>query len=80
VRVDQPFELAENILADEEQWSQSALQSLKDTGETTRLNLAKPLDVLIMYWTVSINQDGVHFYPDVYGRDKNLIEKLVKPL
>ena len=80
VRVENPFQLAETILNDNVKWSQAALQEIKDTGETTRVDLNDPLDVFLMYWTVSFNRDGLHFYPDVYGRDKSLINKLMQPI
>lgn len=80
VRVEEPFKLAEMILNDDDNWSQKALQETLATRETTRINLAKPLDVFLMYWTVSYNHDGLHFYPDVYGRDQTLIAKLRQPL
>jgi len=80
VRVDQPFKLAEHILNDEKIWSAQALQTTVDTAQTTRVNLAKPLDVLLMYWTASQNSDGFHFYPDIYQRDKTLLKALNQPL
>ena len=34
-----------------------------------------------MYWTVSGNdQEGLHFYSDVYNRDAELLKKLTTPL
>jgi murein L,D-transpeptidase YcbB/YkuD len=80
VRVDQPFKLAEHILDDEQTWSAQALQTTVDTAKTTRVNLAKPLDVLLMYWTASQNSDGFHFYPDIYQRDKTLLAALKQPM
>lgn len=80
VRVEEPFKLAEAILADDEKWSAQALQNTLETRETTRINLNKPLDVFLMYWTVSHNFDGLHFYSDIYQRDKKLLAKLNQPL
>jgi murein L,D-transpeptidase YcbB/YkuD len=80
VRVDQPFKLAEHILNDDQAWSAQALQTTVDSAQTTRVNLPKPLDVLLMYWTASQNSDGFHFYPDIYQRDKTLLEALSQPL
>ena len=80
VRVDQPFKLAEHILSDDEAWSAQTLQSTVDSAETTRVNLAKPLDVFLMYWTASQNSDGFHFYPDIYKRDQVVLNALRQPL
>jgi murein L,D-transpeptidase YcbB/YkuD len=80
VRVDQPFKLAEHILNDDQTWSAQDLQATVDSAQTTRVNLPKPLDVLLMYWTASQNSDGFHFYPDIYQRDKTLLQALSQPL
>ena len=80
VRVDQPFKLAEHILSNDEAWSAETLQATVDSAETTRVNLNKPLDVLLMYWTAAQNSDGFHFYPDIYKRDQLVLNALRQPL
>ncbi|MEW6995087.1 murein L,D-transpeptidase [Colwelliaceae bacterium MEBiC 14330] len=80
VRVDQPFKLAEHILSDDQTWSAQSLQATVDTAQTTRVNLKKPLDVLLMYWTAAQNSDGFHFYPDIYKRDQAVLNALRQPL
>jgi murein L,D-transpeptidase YcbB/YkuD len=69
IRVEKPFELAELVLNDP-QWNQQTMKALIDTKETRTVNLAKPLPVLILYWTAQPRPDGqVIFRKDIYGRD-----------
>jgi len=48
--------------------------------ETKKVSLSKPLDVLLMYWTVAGNDEGLQFYTDVYNRDGALLKALTTPL
>jgi murein L,D-transpeptidase YcbB/YkuD len=81
VRVDDPFTLAEKILGTSDNWSRSDIEDTIAAKETKKVSLSKPLDVLLMYWTVSGNdQEGLHFYSDVYNRDAELLKKLTTPL
>ncbi|MBD55917.1 MAG: murein L,D-transpeptidase [Pseudoalteromonas sp.] len=81
VIVDDPFTLAEKILGTSDNWSRSDIDDTIAAKETKKVSLSKPLDVLLMYWTVSGNdQEGLHFYSDVYNRDAELLKKLTTPL
>ena len=43
------------------------------------MRLAKPLPVLIVYSTVSAEEDGdIHFYDDIYGYDADRLQVLAK--
>jgi len=69
IRVQKPFELAELVLNDP-QWNQQSMKALVDSQETRTVNLAKPVPVLILYWTAQPRPDGqVIFRKDIYGRD-----------
>ena len=70
IRVARPFELTELVLNDPAQWNAAAIQSVIDDGKTRTVNLAKPIPVLILYWTAQPTPDGqIVFRNDVYGRD-----------
>jgi murein L,D-transpeptidase YcbB/YkuD len=69
IRVQKPFELAELVLNDPH-WTQQSMQQLVDAKQTRTVTLAKPVPVLILYWTAQPRPDGqVVFRNDVYGRD-----------
>jgi murein L,D-transpeptidase YcbB/YkuD len=69
IRVAKPFELTELVLNDP-QWNAEAIQAAIKAGKTRTVNLAKPVPVLILYWTAQPTPDGqIVFRNDVYGRD-----------
>lgn len=69
VRVDQPFELAEEILAQEDKWSEKRLRGLVGKGERY-VHLRSPLPVHLTYFTLSIDDHGaLKSFDDIYGFD-----------
>jgi L,D-transpeptidase YcbB len=69
IRVQRPFELTELVLNDP-QWNQQAIQDVLATKQTRTVNLKQPIPVLILYWTAQPRADGqVNFRNDIYGRD-----------
>ena len=77
VRVERPFELAELLMNNPEEWSRERLLEIKDSGQTTSVFLTQRLPVLLLYWTAEAGFDRyVHFRPDVYERDAPILERL----
>jgi murein L,D-transpeptidase YcbB/YkuD len=77
VRVENPLRLAELVLDDPEQWTMDAMRRVVENGETRTVFLQKPIAVLLLYWTASVGFDGdVHFWPDVYDRDRAVLDGL----
>ncbi|BAJ03100.1 L,D-transpeptidase family protein [Shewanella violacea] len=61
----------------------SADELLKKTfalGETQKLYLDEPMDILIMYWTAASSKGKLTFYHDVYKRDEPLMLQLKRPI
>jgi murein L,D-transpeptidase YcbB/YkuD len=70
IRVQKAFELAELVLNDPSRWNQETLAAAVATKKMQTVNLAKPLPVLLLYWTAQPLPSGqVMFRNDVYGRD-----------
>jgi murein L,D-transpeptidase YcbB/YkuD len=70
IRVEKAFELAELVLNDPVRWNRAALDAAIATKKTQTVNLARPVPVLLLYWTAQPRPDGqVIFRNDVYGRD-----------
>lgn len=77
IRVDNPFELVDILLDDQEDWNKSKVKTIVESGETTNVQLEQPTPVLLLYWTVDPDLSGdVRFYPDIYERDTAIIEAL----
>jgi murein L,D-transpeptidase YcbB/YkuD len=76
IRVQRPFELVELLLADPA-WDQAALDAAVASGETRTVRLARPVRVLLIYWTVDEDDAGrIVFKRDIYDRDPALARAL----
>jgi murein L,D-transpeptidase YcbB/YkuD len=77
IRVEKPFELARILLDDEKKWNAEAIEKLVESGETKTVFLREPMPILLMYWTVAVQEDGtIGFKRDVYGRDSAVLTAL----
>jgi murein L,D-transpeptidase YcbB/YkuD len=78
IRVENPFELAELLLG--RTWPRERLDALVASGRTETVFLARPMTVMLLYWTAEPDERGrVTFYPDLYARDRAVIEALAQP-
>lgn len=72
VRVEQPFELAGEIFAQDSKWSEGKLKSLIGKGERY-VHLSRPLPVHLTYFTLSVDEQGVlKSFEDLYGIDRKV--------
>jgi murein L,D-transpeptidase YcbB/YkuD len=70
IRVQKAFELAELVLNDPARWNQAAMAEVVAAKAMKTVNLAKPVPVLLLYWTAQPTADGqVLFRHDIYNRD-----------
>jgi murein L,D-transpeptidase YcbB/YkuD len=77
IRVERPFELAELLLADPEDWSREKIKAAVDSKETRTVKLETPVPILLYYWTVQARPDGsTQFLRDIYGRDDAVLKAL----
>jgi len=74
IRVSEPALLAEYVLKNAPgDWDLEAIQAAMCDPKTRRVNLAKPVRVLMFYGTAAATQSGVVlFFEDVYGHDDAL--------
>ncbi len=80
IRTERPFELVDLLLATSQQWNRAAIDAELSTGKTRTIKLPQPVPVLLLYWTVDINNDGqVLFKPDPYTRDPKLLSAIDSP-
>ena len=79
IRTQNPFDLAEILLADQG-WDRAKIDQVVASKKTTRVNLDNPITVMLLYWTAEVGDDGtVHFRKDVYNRDAPIIKGLDEP-
>ncbi|MGA9433064.1 MAG: L,D-transpeptidase family protein [Roseobacter sp.] len=76
VRLEHPFEFANLLMEGLPDWSSERMNAILDSGKTTRVNLEKPVPVLLTYWTAWVDEGTVHFREDPYERDAAVLEAL----
>lgn len=76
VRLEHPFEFASLLMEGQPDWSRERMNAILDSGKTTRINLEKPVPVLLTYWTAWVEEGIVHFREDPYERDGPILEAL----
>jgi len=76
IRIENPYRLAELLLRDEQKWGREEILEVIDSGDTRRVNLPQSVPVLLLYWTVAVDDDRVMFKPDLYERDGRVLEGL----
>jgi murein L,D-transpeptidase YcbB/YkuD len=63
------------ILEDDKEWTPEKVDSIMHGGKETWYTLKEKIPVYIGYFTAWVDdQDQIHFYDDVYKRDKHLAE------
>ena len=72
----EPVALALFVLQDMPQWNEQRVREAMAAGQLQAVRLATPVPVLITYGTALVKQGRLHFYPDIYGHDRELAEAL----
>lgn len=57
----------------------NAFDRILAKGETATLQLKKPVPVILFYWTAHVKEGKVRFKPDLYQRDRLVLEALNGP-
>jgi L,D-transpeptidase YcbB len=79
IRLEDPARFAEWVLRDNPDWPRDKIDAAMQGQRPTRVNLKKPLTVVLFYDTVHVNSDGVvYFADDIYSHDKALDAALVQ--
>lgn len=76
VRVNNPFDLAERLLADQAEWNSEKIEQVVASEKTTRVNLKKPIRIIIAYTTALSDGKTVSFRKDIYQRDPAVLKGL----
>ncbi len=74
IRVSDPVALAEHVLRNATgDWTRGKIVAAMNGEATQRVNLARPIRVMILYGTVLATESGdVMFFDDIYGGDRKL--------
>jgi murein L,D-transpeptidase YcbB/YkuD len=76
VRVEQPLVLAEYLLTGQH-WNEKRIRATLKGRKRQVVALKEPISVHLIYMTAWADESGsVHFYKDLYGRDRQLLAEL----
>lgn len=78
VRVENPIELAEYLLDDENDWNSEKITENLLSNKTKYIKVKNEVDVHILYWTAWSDKNRLIFRDDIYDLDSNLYQKLRK--
>ncbi len=74
VRVEGADRLARLLIKHSDPWYKGKFSRAMETGKTLSLPLTKPMTVYLTYFTSWVDEAGaVHFRPDIYRRDADLL-------
>ncbi len=77
MRVQNPEQLAELVLAHDKGWSVARTQSTLNAGDDNHIALDRKIPVYISYFTLRVNDDGsISTFNDLYGHDSRMIAAL----
>ncbi len=73
IRLDQPQKLAEYLLRNDPDWTDSKINKAMYSGKNTWVKLKHKIPVYIVYFTAWVTKDGtLNFRDDIYGHDKEM--------
>lgn len=75
IRVEKPTALAEFVLSNKPGWNRKKIRQAM-AKSNRKVNLKKPIPVIIYYLTAIVDQGQVYFLEDIYGLDEILTQKL----
>jgi murein L,D-transpeptidase YcbB/YkuD len=73
IHLERPAEFASWLLANKRGWNIERIEEAMTAGRnSTRVDLARSIPILIFYGTALVENGEVHFYKDIYGHDTTL--------
>lgn len=76
VRVENPLELAQHLLDDEDNWSTAKIDTLIVSKKTKAVRITKKYELYQWYWTAWSDNNQLQFRRDIYNLDAALYAKL----
>ncbi|WP_415901262.1 L,D-transpeptidase family protein [Neptuniibacter sp. QD29_5] len=79
IRVEQPRQLADQLMRMTQGWNSSQLDPLFTQEKTKHIRLLDPIPLHVTYWTSFIDKDGdLNFRHDLYKRDRYDLTRLTE--
>lgn len=76
IRIEQPIDLAEYLLDDQEKWSREKIKEEMTKDKEKIVYLKQPIKIYLQYNTAWVDSFGnLNFREDIYNRDQKIIEE-----
>jgi murein L,D-transpeptidase YcbB/YkuD len=72
IRVSDPVGLAEWVLSDDPAWPRERIVAAMNGASSMRVDLGRPIPVILFYTTAMPIDGAMHFAEDIYGHDTRL--------
>jgi murein L,D-transpeptidase YcbB/YkuD len=79
VRIENPFAFASFLLGEDPSWNVAAMQDLVQRGIPETIDLPDPCPIYLIYLTAWVDNNRLHFRPDIYEQDRMLAELMNLP-
>jgi murein L,D-transpeptidase YcbB/YkuD len=80
IRTENKWGLLMSLMDDPEVWNMEKINEILESGETTKIDLPKPVNIYLVYLTaVADKENNLYFFKDVYKRDEAVSHELDKP-
>jgi murein L,D-transpeptidase YcbB/YkuD len=80
IRTEDKWGLLMSLMDDPEVWNMEKINEILESGETTTIDLPKPINIYLIYLTaVADKENNLYFFKDVYKRDDAVARELKKP-
>lgn len=80
IRTEDKWELLMSLMDDPDVWNMEKINEILESGETTKIDLPKPINIYLVYLTaVADRENNMYFFKDVYKRDDAVARELKKP-
>ena len=76
VRLEDPYGFADLLMQGAADWNTERREAILASGKTTRIDLPRPVPVLLTYFTAWVDGGEVMFRRDIYDRDTTLLKAL----
>lgn len=76
VRLEDPYGFADLLMHGSPDWTAERREEILASGKTTRIDLPRPVPVLLTYFTAWVAEGEVQFRRDLYDRDPKLLKAL----
>ena len=80
IRTEDKWGLLMSLMDQPDVWNMDKINEVLKSGETTTINLPKPVNIYLVYLTaVADRENNLYFFKDVYKRDNAVARELGKP-